>query len=209
MMLFTASWAETCLPDRSAEITDALMALLIGVIIALMQTRPKGWRRFRVHRDVHRPAFLPPADDAFGHPRGVALIWRVPALRLPGSEVMEWRALLRKGRRASDEAPLLGAAAVARRHSRCGPAAKCRSGPAPWFRSLVQPGTSISCCSVSDCRATEYRIEGDHYEALIGEAWFAVPADKILQRTDNPTGRAVVCWTPQRGILCFIRATES
>jgi len=47
---------------------------------------------------------------------------------------------------------------------------------------------------VSDCRATEYRIEGDHYEALIGEAWFAVPADKILQRTDNPTGRAIVCW---------------
>jgi hypothetical protein len=44
---------------------------------------------------------------------------------------------------------------------------------------------------------------------LIGEAWFAVPADKILQRTDNPTGRAVVCWTPQRGILCFVRATES
>jgi hypothetical protein len=80
---------------------------------------------------------------------------------------------------------------------------------APWFRSLVQPGTSISCCSVSDCRATEYRIEADHYEALIGEAWFAVPPDKILQRTDNPTGHAVVCWTPQRGIVCFIRATES
>ena len=80
---------------------------------------------------------------------------------------------------------------------------------APWFRSLVQPGTSISCCSVSDCRATEYRIEGDHYEALIGQAWFAVPPDKVLQRTDNPTGRAVVCWTPQRGIVCFVRATES
>jgi hypothetical protein len=80
---------------------------------------------------------------------------------------------------------------------------------APWFRSLLQPGTSISCCSVSDCRATEYRIEGDHYEALIGDAWFVVPPDKILQRTDNPTGRAVVCWTPQRGILCFVRATES
>ena len=80
---------------------------------------------------------------------------------------------------------------------------------ATWFRSLVQPGTSISCCSVSDCRATDYRIEGDHYEALIGEAWFTVPADKILQRTDNPVGRAVVCWTPQRGIVCFVRATES
>lgn len=80
---------------------------------------------------------------------------------------------------------------------------------APWFRSLLQPGTSISCCSLSDCRATEYRIEADHYEALIGEKWFVVPPDRILQRTDNPTGHAVVCWTPQRGIMCFIRATES
>lgn len=80
---------------------------------------------------------------------------------------------------------------------------------APWFRSLLQPGTSISCCSVADCRATEYRIEGDHYEALIGDTWFVVPPDKVLERTDNPTGRAVVCWTPQRGIVCFVRATES
>jgi hypothetical protein len=80
---------------------------------------------------------------------------------------------------------------------------------APWFRSLMQPGTSISCCSLSDCRATEYRIEGDHYEALVGEKWLVVPAERILQRTDNPTGRAVVCWTPLRGIMCFVRATES
>ena len=79
----------------------------------------------------------------------------------------------------------------------------------PWFRSLLVPGTSISCCSVTDCRATEYRIEADHYEALIGGTWHVVPPDKILQRTDNPTGHAVVCWTPQRGILCFVRATES
>ena len=79
----------------------------------------------------------------------------------------------------------------------------------PWFRSLLVPGTSISCCSVTDCRATEYRIEADHYEALIGGTWRVVPSDKILQRTDNPTGHAVVCWTPQRGILCFVRATES
>src|SRR5260370_8859310 len=41
---------------------------------------------------------------------------------------MEWGSLLRKGLRASDEAPVLGASAAARRPSRCGPAAKCRSG---------------------------------------------------------------------------------
>jgi flagellar biosynthesis regulator FlbT len=80
---------------------------------------------------------------------------------------------------------------------------------APWFRGLLQPGTGISCCSISDCRATEYRVQGDHYEALIGERWLTVPPDRILQRTDNPTGHAIVCWTPERGIVCFVRTTES
>ena len=79
---------------------------------------------------------------------------------------------------------------------------------AAWFRSLLQPGTSVSCCALADCRPTDYRITADHYEALVGGAWVAIPPDKILDRTDNPTGRAVVCWTPQRGIMCFVRATE-
>jgi hypothetical protein len=89
------------------------------------------------------------------------------------------------------------------------PPANADPALAPWFRSLLQPGTEVSCCSVADCRPTEYRVERDHYEALIGGNWLAVPADKVLQRTDNPTGHAVVCWTPQRGIMCFVRATES
>lgn len=80
---------------------------------------------------------------------------------------------------------------------------------APWFRSLLQPGTAISCCSLADCRPTDYRVRADHYEAFVAGNWLAVPPDKILQRTDNPTGRAIVCWTPQRGIMCFVRATES
>jgi hypothetical protein len=80
---------------------------------------------------------------------------------------------------------------------------------APWFRSLLQPGTAMSCCALADCRPAEYRIKTDHYEVLLGGHWLAVPPDKILQRTDNPTGHAIVCWTPQRGIMCFVRATES
>ena len=44
ILLFAASWAETYLPDRSAEITDALMALLIGVIIAVVKTPTEGSR---------------------------------------------------------------------------------------------------------------------------------------------------------------------
>ncbi len=80
---------------------------------------------------------------------------------------------------------------------------------APWFQSLQQPGTGMSCCSVADCRPTDYRTVGDHYEAWIEDRWIAVPNAKILRRVDNPTGRAVVCWSPQAGILCFVRAAET
>jgi hypothetical protein len=87
----------------------------------------------------------------------------------------------------------------------------------PWFQSLQQPGTGVSCCSISDCRPTEFRTQGDLYEVLIApgtfdvtdEKWLTVPPDKVLQRTDNPVGRAVVCWRPSRGIMCFIRGTET
>jgi VanZ family protein len=42
IMLFAASWAETYLPGRSAEITDALIALLMGAIIASMGTETRA-----------------------------------------------------------------------------------------------------------------------------------------------------------------------
>lgn len=80
---------------------------------------------------------------------------------------------------------------------------------APWFQGLRQPGTGVSCCSIADCRPTEYRIKSDHYEVLIEERWLIVPPDKILQRMDNPTGRAIVCWTPQLGIMCFVPAAQT
>src|SRR5215469_2102304 len=80
---------------------------------------------------------------------------------------------------------------------------------APWFQSLRQPGTGISCCSMADCRATEYRTTADGYEAFIEDRWLTVPADRVLDHTDNPTGRAIVCYMPGRGILCFVRPAET
>ncbi len=79
----------------------------------------------------------------------------------------------------------------------------------PWFEGLRQPGTGTSCCSIADCRTTDYRTTDDGYEAFIDDRWVVVPPDKILQRVNNPTGRAVVCWTPSRGIMCFVRAAET
>jgi hypothetical protein len=80
---------------------------------------------------------------------------------------------------------------------------------APWFQGLRQPGTGMSCCSISDCRQTEFRTAGNHYEAMIEGQWRAIPPDKILDGIDNPTGRAVVCYTPTMGIMCFIRGPET
>ncbi len=79
----------------------------------------------------------------------------------------------------------------------------------PWFQSLRQPNTGYSCCSIADCRPTDYRITGDRYEALIQGKWLTVPPEKVLPRTDNPVGRAVVCWTPATGIMCFVRGADT
>ena len=79
---------------------------------------------------------------------------------------------------------------------------------APWYRGLHVPGTGTSCCSIADCRNAESRIVGDHYEVLIDGKWLVVPPQLILDRNDNPTGQAVVCWTPTAGILCFVRGPE-
>jgi hypothetical protein len=80
---------------------------------------------------------------------------------------------------------------------------------APWFNGLRQPWTNALCCSVADCRPVDSRLHNGRYEALIEGEWRAVPDDHILNRADNPTGRAVACWTPQAGIICFVRAPDS
>lgn len=80
---------------------------------------------------------------------------------------------------------------------------------APWFQSLKQPGTGMSCCSVADCRPTDFRIQGGQYQAFIEGQWRPVPPTVVLRRTDNPTGRAIVCYTPYFGIMCFIRGPET
>lgn len=80
---------------------------------------------------------------------------------------------------------------------------------APWFNSLRQPWTNALCCSMADCRPVESRLNEGHFDALIEGEWRRVPDHLILNRNDNPTGRAVACWTKQVGILCFVRAPES
>jgi hypothetical protein len=92
---------------------------------------------------------------------------------------------------------------------------------APWFQSLEVPGTNhSSCCSESDCRQVDYRVVNDYYEALLTPEqfaragvtqtlWIPVPFDRILERVDNPTGKAILCWQPGTGVLCFVRPDET
>jgi hypothetical protein len=86
----------------------------------------------------------------------------------------------------------------------------------PWFESLKQPGTGAGCCSIADCRAAEVRRDNQAYEVKIDHTWHVssifwlqVPPNRILDEPDNPTGHAVLCYTPEAGILCFVPPPES
>jgi hypothetical protein len=92
---------------------------------------------------------------------------------------------------------------------RAAPPADADPALSPWFQSLRQPGTGVSCCSVADCRPVDYRTTASGYEVWIENRWQPVPPEKVLQRADNPVGRAIVCWTKQIGIMCFVRAPET
>lgn len=78
-----------------------------------------------------------------------------------------------------------------------------------WYQSLRMPGTPFSCCSVADCRPTDYRLGTNGYEALLDGKWVAVPQEKVLVGYTNPVGRAVVCRSPNGAILCFVPASET
>jgi len=104
---------------------------------------------------------------------------------------------------------LVALAASAAEPARGAPPENADSSLAPWFESLKQPGTRVGCCSVADCRPVDSRIVEDHYEALIAGRWMRVPPGRVLDHVPNPIGRAVACWTPSYGILCFVRPTEA
>jgi hypothetical protein len=87
-----------------------------------------------------------------------------------------------------------------------------------WFQNLLQPGTQLPCCSISDCRITTARDTDQGYEALIDGRWVAVPTERVLDRMANPTGHAVVCYRTFHDddmqplpvtIFCFIRPLQS
>jgi hypothetical protein len=81
---------------------------------------------------------------------------------------------------------------------------------ATWFRSLKAPN-GTSCCDVADCRRASSRMTPAGYEVMIDGQWIPVPWERVLRRTDNPTGEAVVCSPPTEVgtfIFCFVRPPD-
>ena len=99
---------------------------------------------------------------------------------------------------------------------RAAPPANADPELAPWFRSLRQPETNMSCCDRSDCRMVRYRIMHGRIQAFIGQEfarwqnppndWVDVPESSVLHNHDNPTGEGVACWAGAR-IICFVEGT--
>lgn len=77
-----------------------------------------------------------------------------------------------------------------------------------YLGSLVSPQTGGSCCSMLDCLETEWRSGPAGYEALTADGWVAVPAEVVIRNRPHPEGRAVLCWTPTRGVMCFVPGIE-
>lgn len=83
---------------------------------------------------------------------------------------------------------------------------------APWFQSLRNPVTGLSCCGQSDGHVlsdSQWRIGRDGYEIRVRGRWEPVPPEAILNGVDNPTGGVVAFFPPDGNpIYCFVREAE-
>src|SRR5262249_5424434 len=80
------------------------------------------------------------------------------------------------------------------------------------FYSQLRRNDGGSCCNLMDCRPTQSRIVGDHYEVKVDGVWMPVPYDKI-NNVVAPDGGAHVCAPRQVGqnkgvIFCVILPSE-
>ena len=69
-----------------------------------------------------------------------------------------------------------------------------------------------TCCNLMDCRPTQSRMVGDHYEVKVDGEWTPVPNDRI-NNVVAPDGGAHVCAPPQKGsnkavLFCVVLPPE-
>src|SRR5215813_13256646 len=80
------------------------------------------------------------------------------------------------------------------------------------FYSKLRRNDGGLCCNLMDCRPTQSRIVGDHYEIKVDGVWTPVPYGKI-NNVVAPDGGAHVCAPRQVGpnkgvIFCVILPSE-
>jgi hypothetical protein len=81
-----------------------------------------------------------------------------------------------------------------------------------FYSNLKRNDGQGPCCNMMDCRPTQSRMVGDHYEVKVDGEWTRVPNDKI-NNVVAPDGGAHVCAPiqigPNRGVLfCVILPSE-
>jgi hypothetical protein len=86
---------------------------------------------------------------------------------------------------------------------------------AEFYSKLMRPDTKTSCCNLADCRPTEVRTAGDHYEVKKDGRWITVPPDKIV-KVAAPDGGAHICAPPSYGtswepdfVFCIVMPQET
>ena len=67
-----------------------------------------------------------------------------------------------------------------------------------FYSTLKRNDGKGPCCSLIDCRPTQSRMVGDHYEVKVDGGWTPVPSDKINNMI-APDGGGHVCAPPQVG----------
>jgi hypothetical protein len=81
-----------------------------------------------------------------------------------------------------------------------------------FYSKLIRNDGRGSCCNMLDCRPTESRTVGDHYEVKVDGEWVRVPVDTI-NNVVAPDGGAHVCAPRQEGrnkgvLYCVILPSE-
>jgi hypothetical protein len=81
-----------------------------------------------------------------------------------------------------------------------------------FYSKLKRNDGQGSCCNLMDCRPTQSRMVGDHYEVKVDGEWTQVPNDKI-NNVVAPDGGAHVCAPRQVGpnksiVFCVILPPE-
>jgi hypothetical protein len=81
-----------------------------------------------------------------------------------------------------------------------------------FYSKLQRNDGKGSCCNLMDCRPTQSRMVGDHYEVKVDGEWVRVPVDTI-NNVVAPDGGAHVCAPRQEGrnkgvLYCVILPSE-